>query len=251
MGHWYKRSGEPCHFVPDAKGNSRPATLADARKLGLIPGFSGVDKLIANPFLERWKTDQAVLAALTLTRGPEESDEAFLDRIATDGSARAVEARKEGKAIHQAIEASFRAEGFPERFRPHVAAARRMLEDNFPGVTDWVSEATFGCSRGYGGAIDLYSPSHRIIVDYKGADISPEDPRKRVAYTQHRQLAAYAEGLGWKKYEAANLFVSRTHPGYVRYHSWSPDELEEGLDTFLHALAIWQNVNRYDTSWTP
>lgn len=248
-GHWYDREGNPRHFIVGAGGLSRPATLADARKLGLMPGYSGVDRMIANPFLERWKKDQAVLAALTLARRDGESDKDYLARIDSDGASRATEAASVGRAIHLAIEASFASTAVPEAFSGHVAGVRRMLEDNFPQVTDWVSEKTFSCREGYGGAIDLHSPSHRIIVDYKGADIAPADPNKRVTYSQNRQLAAYANGLGWNEYRAVNIFVSRTHPGYVRLHEWKPEELADGLAVFRCALELWKLVNRHRTEW--
>lgn len=249
-GHWYDREGNPRHFIIGAGGLSRPATLADARKLGLMPGFSGVDKMIYNHFLQRWIKDQAVLAALTLARGPDESDKDYLARIDRDGASRAVEAAAEGKRIHAACEAHFASEAVPEAYRPHTAAMRRTLDDNFPSVTDWVSERTFACREGYGGAIDIYSPSAKVILDMKGADVAP-DETKKLAYTQHRQLACYANGLGWEvgEYRAGNIFLSRTHPGHARFHEWKAEELEEGLDTFRHALRIWCNVNKYDTRW--
>lgn len=251
-GHWYDRQGNPCHFITGVDGTSRPATLRDARKLNLLPGFSGVDRMIHNHWLERWKKDQAVLAALTLARMPGEPDEDYLRRIDLDGSSRASEAASEGKAIHQAIEASFANEVYNSSYKPHVRAVWAILADNFAEVDDWVSERTFACPTGYGGAIDLHSPSHRVILDIKGADFGP-DSDKRLTYTQHRQLAAYAHGLGWGlgTYRAGNVFVSRSSPGHVKYHEWELEELAEGLDTFLHALAIWCNVNKMQTRWEP
>ena len=41
--HWYDLDGQPCHEVPRAKGDGmRPTTLADARKLHLLPSVTNV-----------------------------------------------------------------------------------------------------------------------------------------------------------------------------------------------------------------
>src|SRR5512136_668210 len=66
--HWYRRDGEPLHSVPSAKGEPRPTTLRDARKLGLLPSVTNVLGVINKPELVEWKMTQAVLAALTLPR---------------------------------------------------------------------------------------------------------------------------------------------------------------------------------------
>ena len=52
--HWYRRDGEPLHSVPSAKGEPRPTTLRDARKLGLLPSVTNVLGVIAKPELTAW-----------------------------------------------------------------------------------------------------------------------------------------------------------------------------------------------------
>ncbi len=66
--HWYQRDGEPLHSVLSAKGEPRPTTVRDARKLGLLPSVTNVLGVINKPELVEWKMTQAVLAALTLPR---------------------------------------------------------------------------------------------------------------------------------------------------------------------------------------
>src|SRR5689334_18735087 len=152
MSHWYSRTGEPCHYVAGPNG-SRPATLADARKNGWLPGYSAVDRMIHNHFLTEWIKNEAVKAARTLRPLPDEPETDFVRRINAEASRKATEAAAAGKAIHYAIEAHFRGEAVPDGFEPYVAAVLRMLEDNFPQVSDWVSEHTFACRDGYGGGI--------------------------------------------------------------------------------------------------
>ena len=40
----------------------------------------------------------------------------------------------------------------------------------FPDVDDWRAEDSFGHESGFGGKVDLHSPSTGIVVDYKGKD---------------------------------------------------------------------------------
>jgi hypothetical protein len=46
-GHWYTRTGECCYEIKGANGKMRSVTLRDARKLGLVPGFSAISKMEA------------------------------------------------------------------------------------------------------------------------------------------------------------------------------------------------------------
>src|SRR6185437_12337702 len=88
-GHWYDRDGKPMYQIRSAKGEMRPVTLRDARKYGWVPGFSGVAAMEHKPQLERWKIDQALMAAITLPRLPDESDDAFISRAREDSGEQA------------------------------------------------------------------------------------------------------------------------------------------------------------------
>ena len=59
----------------------RKTTLADARKLGLVPSVTTILKVLAAPALESWKIEQACLALLTSPRQADERDDAFVKRI--------------------------------------------------------------------------------------------------------------------------------------------------------------------------
>jgi len=53
---------------PSLRGEPRPTTLRDARKLGLLPSVTNILNVIAKPELTAWLQEQAVMAALTLPR---------------------------------------------------------------------------------------------------------------------------------------------------------------------------------------
>lgn len=246
--HWYSRNGAPAYEVRGAGGFPRPTTLRDARKIGLVPSVTTVLSVIAKPQLVAWQVRQGILAALTLPRIDGETEDAYLARIKADGEQQAKDAADEGTRIHDAIEASFKGKPYPAQYRPHVEAAREALAATFPGVTDWVAEASFAHVSGYGGKVDLHSPSTGIVVDWKSKDSDLSDGRK-LAFDQNYQLAAYQVGLGLPRTVCANGFVSRTHPGKVRIHVWSAEEIEQGAAVFFSALALWKAVKQYDASF--
>lgn len=245
--HWYTSEGAPCYEVTAKNGNSRATTLADARKMGLVPSVTTVLSVLAKPALETWKVRQGILAALTLAREPGEADDTYLSRLLTDSGQQARAAAEEGTRIHDAIEQAYKGRVVPRQYRPHVDAAMESVEAMFPGVDDWTPEASFCHPDGFGGKVDLHSPSHGYVVDFKGKDGDFTDG-KRLAYDQHWQLAAYQHGLRLPRIACGNVFVSRTHPGKASGHKWSEPDIDKGLGVFLAALSVWKRLRNYDPS---
>lgn len=246
--HWYAKDGSPFYETLDAKGNLRAVTLRDARKTGAVPSVTTILQVVAKPALENWKVDQGILAALTLPRNDDEAESDWLSRVKKDSQQQAKDAAEEGSRIHDAIECSFKGRPIPPQYEAHVAGVRAEIARLFPDVSDWVAEASFASSLGYGGKVDLHSPSTGIVVDFKGKDGDFTDGKK-LAYDQHWQLAGYRGEIGFGTSIAANLFFSRTHPGAVASHVWTVEELSHGWGIFLAALALWQAIKGYDSSF--
>lgn len=246
--HWYSRSGEPRYEVLAASGLPRATTLSDARKHGYVPSVTTVLGVLAKPALETWKVKQGILAALTLTRLPNESDEAYLARVLSDSGEQAKKAAEEGTRIHDACEHAMKGQPFPPAYVLHVAAVKDELARLFPDVRDWIAEASFASPLGYGGKVDLHSPSTGIVVDYKGKDGDFSDGKK-LAYDQHYQLAAYQVGLELPRNVCANFFVSRTHPGCLASHVWKVADMEHGWQVFEAALATWKRLRKFDSGF--
>lgn len=247
-GHWYKRDGSPCYELPTKTGGMRGINLRWDRHLGLVPSVTTVLQVVAKPQLEMWKVRQGILAALTLSRKEGECDDDYLARVLSDSKEQAKAAAEEGTRIHDAIECSFKGLRVPDAYLPHVEATRSKIAAMFPGVNDWISEASFGHPDGFGGKVDLHSPSTGIVIDYKGKDGDFSDGKK-LAYDQHYQLAAYQRGLRLRRNVCANLFVSRTHPGCVAEHVWTAEDIEYGEAFFMHSLALWKHAKRYESSF--
>lgn len=242
--HWYTREGDPFYEVEKRGGGLRAVTIADARKIGAVPSVTTILSVIDKPALTNWKVDQGILAALTLPRIDGESEAEWLRRVKLDSQQQAKDAASEGTRIHDACESYFKTGKCPAEYAPHVGSVHSELSSLFPGVEDWVAEKSFS-AHGYGGKVDLHSPSTGIVVDFKGKDGDFTDGKK-LAYDQHWQLAPYQYGLRLSLAPCANIFVSRTHPGKVASHVWSEDDVARGLQVFQAAFSLWKAMRGYD-----
>lgn len=263
MGHYYRNDGTPAHFEGPAGGAT---TLREARKHGLVPSVTEVLAILAKPKLEEWKRKQTLLAAIWLPdedrerlqrmdaqvaaeAEPDPDQKAWFrglwSRVEREASRIAQEAAAEGAAIHDAIEASFERRPFVARFRPIVSAVHQILSDNFGGVPDWEVEQSFAHPAGFGGKMDIRSRSLRLIGDHKGVQVAPDED-KQLAHDQHWQLGGYAEGIDMQDdCRGFNLFISRTHPGHVRFHEWSPEKMRQGREVFMATLKTWQAIKGF------
>lgn len=248
--HWYRRDGTPCHTVPRASGDGeRPTTVADARKLGLLPSVTTILAIVDKPQLTTWRIKEALKLACLICPYDDEEPEHYAERVMeksyqeTTGAA-----ADEGSRIHAAIEAHYAGEAVPEAYTPHVEATVRAIEAAFPGVTDWQSEMRIVSARGYAGTCDLHSPSASIVVDFKCKAFDHHKASK-LAFDQVRQLAAYGSAL-FPDYHGpvtcANVFVSRTVPGHVLTHPWKDHEVTRGFAQFEAAFALWKLERGYD-----
>lgn len=243
-GHWYDASGKPCYTLKGANGNERNTTLRDARKLGLFPSVTTITKCAAAPGLVNWMVDQAIFAALTLPRNPNEPEDAYLARIKQDSKEQARKAAEKGTQIHGAIEKHFQGVPCDAEFWPHIQAVKENLLAWF-GEVQWEAEKSFAHPMGYGGKCDLHSLSSRIVVDFKGKDFS--DPAECKQYDEHlMQGAAYLEGFGIREGgRFANCFISRTKPGLACIVEAESEEILRGWRMFKNLHAYWCEQSRY------
>jgi hypothetical protein len=248
MTHWYQHDGNPLHKIKALNGELRNTTLRDARKLGLVPSVTSVLAIIDKPGLIKWKIDQGIMAALTLGRRMNETDEEFMHRLYLDSIAQVMEAADEGEKIHDACEKLITGKEVPVKYLPHAIAVRDKLDEYFPKIFDWVAEKSFAHPLGFGGRVDLYSPSTGVVVDFKGKDISPTN-NKVLAFEQHYQLGGYQLGLDLPLNWGLNIFFSRSHPGYAEGYAWNRDKMQHGREVFLTAFELWKALKKFDPSF--
>lgn len=237
-GHWYTRDGVPRYTVIGSNGKTRNTTLRDARKEGLVPSVTTVLNIAAKPGLAQWMQKQVLLAALTLPKRENESEDEWLDRIEEDSKEQGRAAADLGTDIHASIQAFYEG-GNTNRHGEHVRGCVDALQAHF-GHQAWICERAFAHEAGFGGKVDLHAPG--IVADIKTKDFGPDD--KVSGFDEHlMQLAAYRVGLGMPEARCANVFVSRSNPGLVKIIEWEQDELVKGWNMFHALLTFWQLKN--------
>lgn len=275
--HWYSKSGVPMHSTPYAASNKekagqlRPTTLKDAKAGNLLPSVTTVDKLIVNKALEAWKIENAILAALTLPRINNETDDAFAARVAQDTQETASTAATFGTAIHDACEAYLM-----ERQRTDLVT----LAPYCGPVFDWIDEQieeVIGCeyvvvsNLGYAGRVDTkvalrpgrsaYNELASLNPNFNGIAIidfktrKPNNGKLRSYDSDSRQLSAYLNAEqsvpagGLRPTATANLYISSVDPMAPVLKAWSADEMRDSWQVFETTLKLWSLINSYSPAF--
>jgi hypothetical protein len=261
-GHWYAPDGTPAYTViAKGTGQPRPTTIADARKLGLLPSVTHIiDSVLRKPALEAWKIENGILAVLTTPRLPGEADDAFVHRVLhveEVHNQEAAAARDKGTAIHAAMEQYFSGEGVIEEMKPWIEPAAKAILARGERVT---SEKVL-VGLGYAGRTDLVQESSEsaMLWDFKSSRTLP-DPKKGAWIEARLQLSAYAASyrkllekmggeMAQKPIRVANCYISTIEPGnfvICEHEDWQRT-FNSG---FLPILKYWQWVNNYLTAQT-
>ncbi len=245
--HWY-RPGPPvdCAYeILGANGKYRPTTLRDARLHGLVPSVSTISRLEASPGLEKWKVRQGIMSALTHPRAASVTDaDELVSMIEKDSQEQAKAAAARGTEIHAAIEGFFGTFIIESTYVAHIEAVLdelNRLTGVSPVTVNWRTETAACHPFGYGGRIDLHSTELEWVVDLKTKDFGPTDEVKAWP-NQCRELAAY-RAMVCPTARAANVFISRTHPGLVRVVEHNTSDLERGWKEFVLLLSFYQVRN--------
>jgi len=237
-GHWYLPDGSPAYtIIGKSTGRERPTTLADARKLGLLPSVTTIINTIQKAGLDTWKQQQVLLAALTLPRLPDEPESDWLARVMQDSKATGREAAERGTHIHGIIESFYEGVYIPE-LPPYVRAVESVINEHF-GQQLWVSEKSFAYG-GYGGKCDLVAKSG-FVVDFKTTE---KDLDKLDYYFDHQmQLSAYRQGFEMPKARCAIVYVNALQ-NKAKLVEIPEDDLRIGWECFTHLLAFYRAKNK-------
>ena len=267
--HWYRVDKEthvisPFHEVPYADpkkaGQMRSTTIKDARKTpGAMVSVSTIMKVKAKPALDDWKIKQALMAAMTITRLPNEGDEAYVDRILADMDAESKIAREKGTAVHDVVERYLLSKAnkvgsniasspdIAELAAPCLDAIDREVEEIY-GVEAVVGNPALG----YAGRLDLHGKMRGIgkaVVDFKTQKVKRDKkgvPKPTFYWEWGKQLAAYSACTGNPHDNAlVSVIIDTTEPGPVFIHRW-PDPVRE-WKMFCNLLEIWKDENE----WSP
>lgn len=245
--HWYDRSGKPVYEVPGADGRLVTPDIRHARKLGLLPGVTGVLKVQSAPGLVNWLVDQALMAALTLPRVEGESLDDFKARAKRDSQQQAETARDRGSELHTALEMAVQRKPLDNQWLPHIEAVDKALRAVGVDFLAGDAERSFGHPLGYGGKNDWHCKRQNVLLDYK---TKPKIEGKKLAYDEHcQQVAACAEGLQMGACRLLNVFVG-IEDRQVAVIEWKFDDASRGWAMFRAALTLWQLKNRYNSAFT-
>lgn len=243
--HWYSVVGEPCYEIAKKNGDgTRPTTLADARKLNLLPSVTTILRVLNKPELEKWKIEQACLSLMTAPKLPDEADDAFVFRVLHTEKQQDQEmeqARDLGTQIHAALEAAALGETVEPELWAWILPAWTFVQSL--GRVAGAERVVVG--QGYAGKIDLLlhpGPEEVLLVDYKTTKRLPDKPWPEARL----QLAAYAETQRrhYEMVRCGNLYVSTSEQGKFAWfeHTEIWHTYENGFEPLV---THWQWFTNY------
>ena len=250
--HWYSITGEARHEIPKVGGNGlKKPTLADARKLNLVPSVTNILRTLHKEALVNWMIEQAALAVLTSPRKEGEELDAFVFRILHTEEVQNEEAkiaRDKGTEIHGAFEDYYSGRTVSDELLAWI----RPVVDKLASYGEVAASEVILVGQGYAGKTDLIQDckSHWRIWDLKSTKKLPE----RGAWSEHRlQLSAYAKSYEQKLDRATderkpiicgNIYLSSIEPG--RFVVWEHEDWEGTYQNgFRPLVAHWQWANGY------
>lgn len=246
--HFYYPDGRPCYEVPyaDPKKGNRPTTLADARKIGLLPSVTTLLRVLHKQALVDWLIEQSCLAVLTSPRKDGEELDAFVERVLHTERVQEEEsriARDRGTEIHAALEAAFLDQGISPEMLEWLGPAFEDL--NKRGKVIGAEIIVVG--DGYAGKTDLVQECNGSVWlwDFKTTKKLPT----RGAWPEHvLQLSGYAAAYelrdASRPIHTGNVYISTVEAGkycICEHEPWEPT-YNEG---FVPLVKLWQYLNNY------
>lgn len=254
-GHWYHKDGTPCYEIEYSdkkrKGEFRPTTLRDAKKLDLVPSVTTITKILNKPQLNEWFKKQILESAYTcpLSRKDVTAEE-WMKRVKDDAEEQAKVARDKGTEIHGDVEKFITGIGewnLDNLHRCKGVVKALVMYDILPD--DIEAEKSFA-TQYYGGKIDLLSFHDNFVADIKTTEFTLVDgvPHKKgkkakLQYDDHiLQLSGYGDGAGLLNPRAVNIFVS-TLDDSVYCHEWLNEDYQKALRKFNKIVDLWWTTN--------
>ena len=240
--HWYHRDGAPCHTViAKSTGLPRPTTVADARKLNLIPSVTNVLAMKAKPVLTTWLQNNSIRAALETERRVNESEADWHSRIAEEADRIGEEAAEWGTLIHEQCE-QFATQGAflgTGEILQYVAGYADWHRANV--VTTIAAEKSVVHWMGFAGRLDLHAvirhggEEREAIVDMKSQRLLGK-PKANFYPEWSMQLAAYAQCVNPDALLVSIIIPSDT-PAPVQVKVW--DNAAEAWKAFQACFELW------------
>ncbi len=249
--HWYTREGNPLHEMLKKDGEgTRATTLADARKLGLLPSVTSIIGVLDKPALSNWKMDRAALAAVANPKQEAESEEYWLARVRSAAMQETAVAADMGSEIHDAIDRHLGGEEYKPELDVYLAPVKEWLATEKIEIVER-EVVVANLAEGYAGRVDAFFNDRDKkfgAIDWKTRRTKPAEKKIQPYDGQGMQLAAYLAariGAGnLHKVRAVNVYISTTEPG--RISVYEHPGLEAEYHAFLAACHLWRHLKGYD-----
>ena len=116
--HWYKADGSAFNEIEKKEGGMRPVNIRDAKKFGLFPSVTGINKEKDNPILHKWKENNIVLTYSQMLLDTYHPSGPLVlpapDAVLKAASETAAIAARRGEEMHKWIEKFFCGESIQE-----------------------------------------------------------------------------------------------------------------------------------------
>lgn len=261
-GHYYWRNGDSAYELPLKTDPSRTkkTTLADARKLGLVPSVTTILKAKSSPALESWRIRKVLEAAYNNKDSgiPLDQWSGMVKEEAFEIVGRSAD---EGTQYHLVVESVVNNQDLPDY-------ELSIPPEFFSGFCEWwagmgvtcvETEVGFAHPLGYGGRMDFvgYDEGGRdVFIDWKTQDTAG---KKKCGFYRDSfpvQLSAYMEGyrdkiardmLFLNDPRMISVVISRDEPGRIEHKEW--DDPEMYLDAFKALFEWWKFDKQFDPAW--
>ena len=266
-GHWYTRSGKPCHTQQTKAGaanKERGTHIGDARKPQnrLLPSVSGITKMLASGGLEAHKMREVAKACFNSPAHPGEDLAGYVTKMVEESGKDVGIAADLGTKIHKALEHHFEMGSYEDEPIVLVNGYQCLLGDLVqPAITKFASlnldisfteKVLVNAEEGYAGTTDIIwkSDSGVGILDWKSKRTKPGKAIDPID-THPMQIAAYIAAQfdtrnGFDGTLGYNVYVSTTEPGRVEVVEYKPKELQKAWESFLSCCQLWRYINDYD-----
>jgi hypothetical protein len=244
-GHWYTEEGQSAHVIVGKTGKERNTTVADARKLGLLPSVTSVLGIMEKPQLTAWKIEQAIMASLTLPKEDNESLEEYAKRVVKDSKESTTRAAEHGTKMHTEMENILlgRDCSKDETLGPYIETFKEWASDNIE-KTYWCEKALVGA--GYAGRCDAYVRLKGVgdaIIDLKNRKVNPK--YEPFYDTDCAQLWAYRVASENPQAACVSVVLASNNPETIMTRVWDDKELYEAGIGFMSLLKVWAWAKQY------
>jgi hypothetical protein len=246
-GHWYDAEGRSAHVILGKNGKERNTTVADARKMGLLPSVTSVQGILHKEQLVSWRIEQAIMSALTLPKEENETLEDYARRVVKDSKESTTKAAEHVTRMHEQAENILmgRAVCKDEDLQPYIATFRKWSEENVE-KTHWCERSLVGA--GYAGRCDAYVRLKGIgdaIIDLKNRKVNKKYNTPPFYPHDGQQLWAYRNASENPKCACVSVVLASNDPEYIEHHQWDEDELYQAGIAFCAMQKVWAWVKGY------